>query len=74
MYVSYQTRPSVPPSYTSVVESSSNPTWEYQKLERISYSSLNTSQVNEALCFSYLLKSMYKSILQCLIFVVFFLC
>ncbi|CAH3017538.1 unnamed protein product, partial [Porites evermanni] len=44
VYVSYQMLPSVPPSYTSVVDSSTNPTWEYQRLERISYSSLNTSQ------------------------------
>ncbi|XP_020615586.1 C2 domain-containing protein 3-like isoform X2 [Orbicella faveolata] len=42
VYVSYQTLASLPLASTPVVKSSCNPKWEYQKLERISYTSLKS--------------------------------
>lgn len=40
VYVSYQTLSSISPASTPVVVCSSSPRWEYQKLERITYSSI----------------------------------
>jgi len=45
VYVSYQTLPSAPLSCTSVVMSSTSPSWEFQKLERISYTSLKSQNL-----------------------------
>ncbi|XP_068718257.1 C2 domain-containing protein 3-like isoform X2 [Montipora capricornis] len=42
VYVSYQTLASGAPSCTPVAMSSINPCWEFQKLERISYTTLKT--------------------------------
>ena len=51
VYVSYQTLASLPLASTAVVKSSCSPKWEYQKLERISYTSLK-SQVKFSLVYN----------------------
>ena len=51
VYVSYQTLASLPLASTQVVKSSCNPKWDYQKLERISHTSLK-SQVKFYLAYN----------------------